>query len=51
MNYTFLFWAYLIIWILLALYLTVLLGKLNRLGKDLKRLEEKAKTGSASQSY
>ena len=46
MNYTFLFWAYLIIWILLALYFTILLGKLNKLGKDLKRLENKLKTGS-----
>ncbi len=46
MNYTFLFWAYLIIWILLALYFTILLGKLNKLGKDLKRLEDKLKTGS-----
>lgn len=43
MKYIFLFWAYMVIWILLALYFTVLLVKLNRLGKDLKRLEDKLK--------
>ncbi len=41
MNYTFLFWAYTIIWILFAAYVTLLLIKLNRLDKDVKRLEKK----------
>ena len=41
MNYTFLFWGYNIIWILIAAYITFLLLKLNRLEKDLKRLENK----------
>jgi len=41
MNYTFLFWAYSIIWILIASYLTFLLVKLARLERDVKRMEEK----------
>ncbi len=41
MNYLFLFWAYTIFWILVAGYVTFLLIKLNRLDKDLKRVEKK----------
>lgn len=42
MNYTFLFWAYNIIWLLIASYMTFLLVKIARLERDVKRLEDKA---------
>ncbi|MEW5807650.1 MAG: hypothetical protein AB1756_09940 [Acidobacteriota bacterium] len=41
MSYTFLFWGYNIIWILMAAYLTFILVRLDRVEKDLNRMEEK----------
>jgi hypothetical protein len=38
-SYAFLFWAYNVVWILIAAYLGVLLARLRGLGTRLSRLE------------
>ena len=39
-EFRYIFWAYNLIWILLAAYLGFLLIKLNRLSREIRRLSE-----------
>lgn len=40
-SYSFLFWAYNVVWIGIAAYVTILLVRLGRVGARLERLERR----------
>ncbi len=45
-SYSFLFWAYNVVWIGIAAYVALLLAKMSRLSARLDRLERRTTPGS-----